>query len=184
MACPIVSCCGQYTVALSAAVASTQSHCQLLWPVHSRIVTSTQASPVALSHSHTQHHHGDDYSSVMRVEALPFHPTVDSPTDLGHQKDKKGEAPTTTHLDTLSAVLLAQQLPPLPNFTGDCVDGEGESIDDWLERLELVAATCHWEEQAKLVNVAARLRGSASRFYRSCTPTTEVELCRSGHCLA
>ena len=50
------------------------------------------------------------------------------------------------------------------------MDGEGESIDDWLERLELVAATCHWEEQAKLVNVAARLRGSASRFYRCCTP--------------
>ena len=146
-------------VPLSAAVASTQAS-----PV---ALSASVASPVALSHSHTQHHHGDDYSSVMRVEAPPFHPTVDSPTDLGHQK---GDAPTTTHLDSLSAVLLAQQLPPLPNFTGNCVDGEGESIDDWLERLELVAATCHWEEQAKLVNVAARLRGSASRFYRSCTP--------------
>ena len=48
----------------------------------SAAVASTQASPVALSHSHTQHHHGDDYSSVMRVEAPPFHPTVDSPTDI------------------------------------------------------------------------------------------------------
>ena len=34
----------------------------------------------------------------------------------------------------------------------------------------MVAATCHWDDQTKLVNTATRLRGSASRFYRSCSP--------------
>ena len=73
-------------------------------------------------------------------------------------------------LDALSRTLLAQQLPPLPNFTGDRTDGDGESFEEWSERLEMVAATCHWDDQTKLVNTATRLRGSASRFYRSCTP--------------
>lgn len=73
-------------------------------------------------------------------------------------------------LNTLSMALLAQQLPSLPNFSGDQADGDGDTIDDWLERLELVAGICGWDDQAKLVNVATRLRGSASRFYRSCPP--------------
>ena len=56
------------------------------------------------------------------------------------------------------------------NFNGENLEGDGESFSDWLERLELVASTCKWDNQAKLVNVATRLRGTASRFYRSCTP--------------
>ena len=79
-----------------------------------------------------------------------------------------------TPLETLSMALLTQQLPSLPNFSGDQIDGDSESFSDWLERLELVAATCHWEELAKLVNIATRLRGSASRFYRSLTPQQRV----------
>ena len=116
--------------------------------------------------SHSQHHEGDKQPShTLRVRAPSFHPQS-HPLATPSQ----GERLASTHLNTLSAVLLAQQLPPLPNFSGDQVEGEGETIDDWLERLELVAVTCHWEEQAKLVNVAARMRGSASWFYRSCTP--------------
>ena len=76
----------------------------------------------------------------------------------------------STPSDTLTMALLAQQLPPLPNFTGDNLDADGESFEDWLERLELVATTCHWNDQTKLVNIATRLRGSASCFYRSCPP--------------
>jgi hypothetical protein len=45
--------------------------------------------------------------------------------------------------------LLAQQLPCLPNFFGDQADGDGDTIDDWLERLELVAGICGWDDQAK-----------------------------------
>jgi len=73
-------------------------------------------------------------------------------------------------LDALSVALLAQQLPTLPTFNGENLDGDGESFGEWLERLELVASTCKWDDQAKLVNVATRLRGTASRFYHSCTP--------------
>ena len=36
--------------------------------------------------------------------------------------------------------------------------------------LELIADVSRWDHQTKLVNVATRLRGSASRFYRSCSP--------------
>ena len=75
-----------------------------------------------------------------------------------------------TPLDTLSMALLAQQLPSLPSFSGEQQDGDGENFSEWLERIELVANTCRWDDQAKLVNVATRLRGPASRFYRSCTP--------------
>ena len=73
-------------------------------------------------------------------------------------------------LDALSMTMLAQQLPPLPNFTGDHADGDGETFEEWLERLELVATTCGWNDQTKLVNLATRLRGSASRYYRTCPP--------------
>ena len=73
-------------------------------------------------------------------------------------------------LDALSMTMLAQHLPPLPNFAGDETDGDGETIEEWLERLELVANACCWNDQTKLVNVATRLRGSASRFYRTCSP--------------
>ena len=75
-----------------------------------------------------------------------------------------------TPLNTISMALFAQQLPTLPNFNGDHVDGDGESVDDWLERLEQVGRGCSWDDQARLVNVATRLRGEASRFYQSCTP--------------
>ena len=117
----------------------------------------------------------------LRVDAPAFQPNPSTPHTMSStamDPAKPGGAgigvppPTSgmATLDTWSAVLLAQQLPSLANFSGDQVDGDGESIGDWLEHLELVAATCRWEEQAKLVNVVARLRGPASRFYWSCTP--------------
>ena len=42
-------------------------------------------------------------------------------------------------------------------------------MGEWLERIELVAGMCEWDNQAKLVNIVTRLRGEAYRFYRSCT---------------
>ena len=72
--------------------------------------------------------------------------------------------------------LLAQQLPSLPNFLGEQSDLE-EDFSEWLEQLELVANACRWDEQAKLVNVATRLRGAAVRYYRSCTPRQRSTYC-------
>ena len=56
-----------------------------------------------------------------------------------------------TPLDALSVALLAQQLPSLPNFTGEHLEGDGENFSGWLECLELVANTCRWDDQARLV---------------------------------
>ena len=77
--------------------------------------------------------------------------------------------PVATPRDPLSMALLAQQLPPLPTFSGGQLDGDGESVGEWLERIELVAGMYEWDNQAKLVNIVTRLRGEAYRFYRSCT---------------
>ena len=71
----------------------------------------------------------------------------------------------------LSMAMLSQQLPPLPKFAGDSqIGAEEERFDEWLERLEMVAGVCGWNEQAKLVNLVTRLRGPAYSFYRSCAP--------------
>lgn len=70
-----------------------------------------------------------------------------------------------TPRDALSVALLAQQLPQLLNFTRVHLDGDRESIDDWLEQLALVAQACSWDNQVKLVNVVTCLREEVSRFY-------------------
>ena len=108
---------------------------------------------------------GQSATSSTQVQALP-----------GSQSVESGRAvvpvPTlaATPLDSLSTALLAQQLPSLPNFSGENIDNDGESFGEWIERLELVANVGQWNDQTKLVNVATRLRGLASRFYRSCPP--------------
>jgi len=150
--------------------------------------SSQHSLPPTVHFPHPAH---TSHSTPLSVEAPVFSPTsqmapatVPSTTPqaplpsepLGQQSPGIGAAvepvPTlaATPRDALSVALLAQQLPQLPNFTGGHLDGDGESIEDWLERLELVAGACNWDDQAKLVNVATRLRGEASRFYRSCTP--------------
>ena len=62
---------------------------------------------------------------------------------------------------------VGQQLPPLVAFTGER-DGVGETIDDWLERFNLIATTCNWSPQYKMANLVMRLGGQAFAFYQSC----------------
>ena len=50
------------------------------------------------------------------------------------------------------------------------MDADGETIQDWLEQLDMVATVCHWDQPTKLVNLVTRLRGQAFAFYRTCTP--------------
>ena len=71
--------------------------------------------------------------------------------------------------DQLSQVLLAQQLPPIPKFSGEDRSQGAETFRDWKEQFEMVASLAGWDERAKLVNLTARLRGQAFGFYRSCT---------------
>ena len=69
------------------------------------------------------------------------------------------------------SVMLAQQLPPLPKFSGEMNDGDHgvDTFEEWLERFELMATTLSWSSQTRLVNLITRLHGQAYSFFRSCT---------------
>jgi len=77
---------------------------------------------------------------------------------------------TIVNIDPVSSVLLAQQLPALPKFSGDVNDRDlgVNTFEEWLERFELMSTTLSWSSQAKLVNVITRLHGQAYSFFRSC----------------
>ena len=49
-------------------------------------------------------------------------------------------------IDPMTSVLLAQQLPPLPKFSGEVNDGELglSTYEDWLEHFELMATSLRW----------------------------------------
>ena len=77
----------------------------------------------------------------------------------------------SANVDPLKSVLLLQNLPPLPKFSGKLRDG-GCGMDifqDWLEQFQLIADVLGWSPQAKLVNLITRLQGQAYSFLRSCT---------------
>ncbi len=65
-------------------------------------------------------------------------------TSLAPQS-KTADSTSLSPLDPLSSVLLAQQLPPMPNFTGDALDGE-ERFDEWMERFKIVSVALGWRE--------------------------------------
>ena len=67
----------------------------------------------------------------------------------------------------LAKALLAQQVPPLPNFSGGEQQQE-EPFKEWLAQFELVAEVCGWSKRAKLIHLTTRLRGEAFAFYKSC----------------
>ena len=75
----------------------------------------------------------------------------------------------STILPLLSSALLSQQLPPTGKFGGDNPD-DGETFEEWIGRLEMVASISCWDDCTKFVNLASRLRGQVYAFYRSCTP--------------
>ena len=78
--------------------------------------------------------------------------------------------PTATCVDHFATALLAQQLPPLPKFSGESSDGELEikTFQEWLDQFEM-ADVCNWSLQARLINLITRLRGQTYAFFRSCT---------------
>ena len=52
--------------------------------------------------------------------------------------------PERASVDSLSLALLSQQIPPLPKFSSEDQDGDGETFEDWKEQLELIAHACQW----------------------------------------
>ena len=72
--------------------------------------------------------------------------------------------------ESVTSAVLAQQLPPLPKFSGGEVNNGGmDTFQDWLEQFEMIANVCGWSPQARLVNLVTRLEGQAYAFFRSCT---------------
>jgi hypothetical protein len=70
---------------------------------------------------------------------------------------------------SLQAALSNQQMIQIPKFSGE-QSSDYESFEEWQEQFELVANACQWNESAKLVNLATRLKDQAYSFNRSCTP--------------
>ena len=71
--------------------------------------------------------------------------------------------------------LLGQQVPPINKFSGEDMEGEGDTFLEWAEQFDLIANMCGWNDQARLVNLTTRLRGQAYAFYRTCTPRERSE---------
>ena len=74
-----------------------------------------------------------------------------------------------------ASYLLGQQVPPINKFSGDDVNGEGDTFLEWVKQFELIAEMCGWNDRAKLVNLTTRLRGQAYSFYQTCTPKERSE---------
>jgi len=69
-----------------------------------------------------------------------------------------------TGVSLTSAALLAQQLPPLPKFTGESHGESGETLQDWKVQFEMVASICKWDPQMKLANLVTRLQSLRASF--------------------
>ena len=81
---------------------------------------------------------------------------------------KAHETDTNPPNKWMAKMMLAQQLPPIPKFTGEEIT-KGETFRDWKEQFEMVAELGGWDAHTKLVNLTTRLKGQAYAFYRSCT---------------
>ena len=93
---------------------------------------------------------------------------TDSPNEVSEEgKEASAAAVEPTKVkDSDSAFILAQQLPPLPKFSGE---GQEENFPEWHAQFELMAEACKWSGPAKLIHLTTRLRGQAFAFYRSCS---------------
>ncbi|MCG8625568.1 MAG: hypothetical protein MJE68_26660, partial [Proteobacteria bacterium] len=74
----------------------------------------------------------------------------------------------TASTEGLANALLAQQLPPLPKFSGG-EQAQEEPFKEWIAQFELMTEICGWGKRAKLIHLATRLRGEAFVFYKSCS---------------
>ena len=76
----------------------------------------------------------------------------------------------TTEEDSFRTVARTQLIPDIPKFDGGREE-DAETVEDWLDQLEIIAAAFEWEERTKLAHLTSRLRGAALAFYRMYTPS-------------
>ena len=66
-------------------------------------------------------------------------------------EDASSPLPTSGPL--WSAALLAHQLPPMQQLTGEDAAESGETLQNWIKQLEMIAFIGHWDERTELVNL-------------------------------
>ena len=59
----------------------------------------------------------------------------------------------TASTEGIANALLAQQLPPLPKFSG-WEQAQEEPFKEWIAQFELMAEICGWSKRAKLIHLA------------------------------
>jgi len=71
------------------------------------------------------------------------------------------------NVDELISVLLAQQLPPLPKYSGESDDKESVigTFHEWLEQFKMIIDVCNRSPRSKLVNLTTRLCNQASACF-------------------
>ncbi len=96
------------------------------------------------------------HAQTTELETSP----IDRPDGIIRQEPELGA-------QRLTQVLVAQQLPQVPVFTGEERNLSGESFEGWREQFEMIATLGGWDARTQLVNLVSRLRGQAYSFYRS-----------------
>ena len=69
--------------------------------------------------------------------------------------------------------MLAHQLPPIQQFTGEEMTEGREMFEHWIELLGMIAFICGWDKRTKLVCLAIPLRGQV--YANTCTTRAEKE---------
>ena len=113
---------------------------------------------------------GTDENAVLSEE---------EPDTTRRQRTSAASLPLSQNAETsavqISRATLAQQLPPIPRFTGEEHSHGGENVEEWLEQFEMVSSLGGWDKRTKLVNLTTRLRGQAYALYRFCTLQQRVD---------
>ena len=96
-----------------------------------------------------------------------------TPTPTHMEKDatlEEGADASVAHMEgsTSGSTASLQQIPDVPKFAGVMAPGS-ETIEDWIDQLEIVAVAFEWDEKTKLAHLVSQLKGAALAFYRTCT---------------
>ena len=136
-------------------------------------ITSSGSLPVSLVYTSSMNPSATGYIPISNVLSQTTLPMVTS--TLG-SSPRPATVPlslvehSVTRLPRTPSALVAQQLQPINKFSGEDLDKEGETFQDWTEQFEMIAQMCGWDNQAKLVYLTTRFRSQAYSFYRTCTP--------------
>ncbi len=126
-----------------------------------RVMGAGQVTVEPLRSGDSARRRSEESAERERVQRLEEeHSTV-----VGGQTGASNLLTTTQIAEMMSS--LTQQLPGLPEFTGEEV--KDDSFAYWLERFKMMAKLARWDGAIKLKQLVLRLRGAAQGFYRTCT---------------